>query len=98
MAPTVSVMDQTLVDEPTDRISVLTINDKDLTSQVLDDFFARSPASQSIGLSPAYMSGNVHTLAIALESSVLLVQFGGKSVPDQKKTTGTSNSESAGRH
>jgi len=86
MSPTVSALDQALIDEQTPRIRVQTIREKELSPEIFDDFFASSPQSQSIGLSPAYSSGSLNTLAVANASNVLLIQFSsGKSNRTRQK-------------
>ena len=90
-------MDQTFVNEPTSRITVQTVHENELTSAVLDAFFDSSPPSQSIGLSPAYCSGNLNTLAIAVTASVLLVQFSSKKKDRDAAKAGSGSQARVGR-
>ena len=93
----VTKLDQTFVNEPISRLTVQTIRENELTSDVLDAFFASSPPSQSIGLSPAYSSGNLNTLAIAVTPSVLLVQFSSKKKDRDAAKAGSGSQARTGR-
>jgi hypothetical protein len=76
MRTTTFEINQNLIDEHIPRILVQSIHEKELSPDILDKLFAESDSpTQSVGLSAAYSSGNLNSLAVATASNVLIIQF-----------------------